>query len=45
MTFTKRYFADFKDILAIRLVCNHCHTSLSIPVEKMETYPGVCLKC
>lgn len=34
-----------EEILSIRLSCNHCHASLSIPIGVKEYAPGECPYC
>ena len=47
MTYTKRYVADFKDILGLRLTCPRkgCGTVITIPPKPSNRYPQNCPEC
>lgn len=46
MTYAKRYYADFNDILAVRLTCTGCKTVIALPVARIEhSFPEKCPKC
>jgi hypothetical protein len=44
MTITQRYLGEFKDVLAVRIVCK-CGASVSIPVKHNYGLPGICSNC
>jgi hypothetical protein len=44
MTIKKRYYAEMKDILAIRFTCKKCHTAISIK-PALEPYEDAFYRC
>lgn len=44
MTITKRFVADFKDVLAVRLTCP-CGASVSLPPTSPWNLPRTCPHC
>lgn len=45
MTLQKRFIADLKDILAIRLTCKRCKTTLSMQPDERAYFPQSCPTC
>ena len=45
MTSQTKQFIDVSDMLAFRLECKHCGSSLLVSLKKFGTLPLVCVNC